>query len=307
MSKSCQYCPNEGDFLDSTEKRLHFLSQWHKTNVKRSYYGLCSLKYSEFTLLPVKAFLLQNESLPSFPHLPMQQDDSEADFVNLNSDSWIRFLNSFASTHETVNPLSQFPERVCVHRSLFSTEKCETISQEVIVATADKISTYIDLAFTFIYITAEEYFIRVVNYCVNRGEIKLVFSREKRTYSCRKKQGGSQLLRDKKGKIATSAGSMLRRENELSLIRDATSDIKSLKKEVAMQSYRHFIYISSHLKQYINLDELFEGNPCFCGRKFPSDLRSSDRYDSVNLIADLIVLGNWDNKIASNYDKVFIN
>ncbi|KGG52342.1 hypothetical protein DI09_186p20 [Mitosporidium daphniae] len=156
MSKSCQYCPNEGDFLDSTEKRLHFLSQWHKTNVKRSYYGLCSLKYSEFTLLPVKAFLLQNESLPSFPHLPMQQDDSEADFVNLNSDSWIRFLNSFASTHETVNPLSQFPERVCVHRSLFSTEKCETISQEVIVATADKISTYIDLAFTFIYITAEE-------------------------------------------------------------------------------------------------------------------------------------------------------
>jgi hypothetical protein len=37
-------------------------------------------------------------------------------------------------------------------------------------------------------------------------------------YTERRKQGGSQLLRDKSGKVAKSAGSQVRRQNELDLL-----------------------------------------------------------------------------------------
>ena len=289
--RSCQYCPGCYDFSDTTEKRMHFLTQWHKTNVMRQHHGLSVLTLEQFTILPLNAFCFEGEFISSFSSSQLEQHSRNDHSTNCVITPWVLFLNYFSSTNLDERPLSQFPKHFSIHRSLFYIDPDDGINQEAILDVANKITACPNLIFTFIYITAEEYVIQVVDYCINRREIQLVFTKKKRAGSCRKKQGGSQLIRDKKGKMPMSVGSMLRRNNELNLIRDAISDLKSLKQKGGMQAYRCFVHISNHLKQYVNLEEVFGNAGLLTICKYPFDLQKpNDQHDSIHLIRELISL-----------------
>lgn len=289
-SRTCLICPNLPDFIEPIEKRNHFLSQWHKTNVKRAHYNLSTLSNSHFQQLKNGLFTFENESI-SQTELDQDLSDTDSEYIKSSPiGPWISFLNLFAGGESNnAHPLCYFPEKFSIHSSVFELDKSESIFPETIFKTAERLSRHTEYYYGFIYITADLYSISVANY--GCSSIKWIFNETKKTYSCRKKQGGSQLLRDKKGKIATSSGSILRRENELSLVRSAVEKIKSINHVVGHSGFRLFISISSHLKEYVNLENIFEKsqlNNC----KYPSGLMS-DKTDPESLFKEMISLGKF--------------
>ena len=212
----CSICPSEETsysvFTLSGEKRIHFSSEWHKFNIKRSHQGHTELltlyEYDSLTEDGLNALLEEpvvgvGEIVEEFPTPPSREVltlFSLKGHPSIKCQVYTEILDPKELKKGVI-----IPERRDLLFSLLMKPQAWMI---VMLASG-----------RFYYSIYEN----ISGSCIKHGSIK--------TYVGRQKQGGSQLIRDKKSPVARSAGSQLRRENERKWIRALESTVESLKAE----------------------------------------------------------------------------
>lgn len=196
--KSCKYCPNV-TFDDLTEFREHHQTPWHIHNQ-----NLC---------------LRSKKPISEEEYLLCQASDSESD----DSDFWDEQEDEKledddeekASPLETFVKLSVGKNMFSIYRSLLFATKTESRSS---IVTTQQLRSFIQDAsnstWAMFLFKGGKIFIGLYSVHQDKFLKKKLFKK----YTERRKQGGSQLLRDKSGKVAKSAGSQIRRQNELDLL-----------------------------------------------------------------------------------------
>lgn len=201
---NCKFCPDAG-YNDAEEFREHHKSQWHSYNLSAKLKKkplLSANDYEEFqSVLNVSEG--DSDDWDESDEETIDSDDEDADGIRV--DSQVKFLLKDQS--------------YTLQRTLLFDSKQEYKSGKV---TLPMIKHFIHKAATskwaFFLIRSGRVYAAMFDLGKSEGE--LVLQKSFKRYTERRKQGGSQMLRDKSGKVANSAGSQLRRANEQALLKD---------------------------------------------------------------------------------------
>lgn len=201
--KDCKYCPG-ATFIDQDEFREHYQSAWHLHNQERV------LKKNRTAI-----------SLEHYEALPVEDSDSSDFWEEEEREDGDCGLSDEEEDEESlaISPILYFKveqDTFGIQRSLLFSSKHEyrkttTISVDLLKAFLTQASTS---TWTIIMIKSGRVFVGIYDLSTD----KFTHHRAIKKYTERRKQGGSQMLRDKSGKVGRSAGSQLRRKNEVDLI-----------------------------------------------------------------------------------------
>jgi hypothetical protein len=194
----CIICPSEETaycvFLTSGEKRAHFGSDWHKFNMKMHHNGHIELPtLAEFECLSEAAQdALLEEPVP-------EMDGIEEEPVTVRETFTIFSIKSNPSCSYSIYTEILHPkENRHVNES--------PTSQKSLLYELVKNPKY----WLILMVTSGRFYYAVFG----NAEGKFIKHGSCKAYVGRQKQGGSQLIRDRKSPVARSAGSQIRRENE---------------------------------------------------------------------------------------------
>lgn len=273
LLRMCKICPGDENveyYSGLPEKRSHASSSWHKTNVQRLYRNLAPLPFDRFA---DDAAL--RESVED-AHDDIRKDANtkgkcaSTDKGPVPGSQFIIIRNMLSSPDISgknalsLEGLSSFPSSFSVHRQIFSPKKHPDIN---IGDVFDMASTINKKYWAFIICRSGEYAIGIVHF-VSDTTKEWLLTKIGSSYTTRKRQGGSQLLRDKQGKVGFSAGSHMRRTNEISLLRDIRTFIKE-NKDLFDKCSLIFTSISPHLKEWIWAEETPLDRKDYRMRKIP--------------------------------------
>ncbi len=212
--KSCKYCPGIF-FMDADSFREHYKSGWHNHNQVNFLRNKAPLTLEEFEELST-VFSHESDSSDFWSEEEEDEADYEDDF-----------------TTEPISPLIQFrcaDKTYEIYRSLLSRDKHFHFDLQTIKSF---ISTASNSTWTLFLIKSGRVFAGVFDLRTERWSHKRTFKR----YTERRKQGGSQMLRDKSGKIAKSAGSQIRRQNEMELLKDVKDLMTDWQSAIRISQY----------------------------------------------------------------------
>lgn len=203
----CKICP-DASYDEADDFRAHHKSNWHCFNLRASLRKRPALTEVEFEAY-AEAVSDNDE----------ETDDEEYDqdqlTIESDDDDSVIFSNRVIFTCGSL--------KLSIYRSLLFKSKSEYRFTKV---TPMILGRFLQDAFAsswaFFLIKSGRVFAAIVQ--VKTGEI--THSKSFKRYTERKKQGGSQLLRDKSGKVAKSAGSQIRRANEQELLKEVATLLK---------------------------------------------------------------------------------
>lgn len=213
--RSCKYCPG-AVFDDQDEFRAHYQSPWHVHNQNLSLRSRPTIPFDLFQAIQS----IQEEASDSDDDYE-EEEESEAD--DESSDEEV----------EKVDPMVRFS---CSHRqyslcrSLLFQSKQEYRETPVSEALLRSFLLEASMATWALFLIKSG---RVFAGIYDHSSGQFVNKRSFKRYTERRKQGGSQLLRDKSGKVAKSAGSQLRRQNEQALLKDVEDLVKEWESELS--------------------------------------------------------------------------
>lgn len=215
----CTMCPSDEAsyclFNTAGEKRAHFSSEWHKFNTTMSHKGhLELLTPSEYGSLSEEARELLLDEPPV---------DIPADFAPMDEEA-----PSIDRESLTVFSLRRTPgKQYQIYTEILNPKE---LKKDVVVsAPRDLLFQLLTVpaSWLIILLTSGRFYYGIFDNttgkCTKHGALT--------TYVGRRKQGGSQLIRDRKAPVARSAGSQLRRENERKWIISIETVLNSLGKE----------------------------------------------------------------------------
>lgn len=212
IGRPCKYCPDI-DLESNEEFRKHYQTDWHNKNQELALKGRKPLSFEEYELLV------------------SMESSSDSDFWDEDSDEQDGDMSDDESLGP-VNPMINFlieKNKFGVYRKLLFGDKNEYRST---VVTTEVLRTFMEEAcqstWAIFLIKSGRLFAGIFD--VAKG--KFIRSKVMKKYTERRKQGGSQLLRDKSGKVGRSAGSQLRRKNETDLLADIEQLLTDWKEEL---------------------------------------------------------------------------
>lgn len=196
----CKYCPG-AIFEERAEFRAHYQTPWHIHNqnlVLKSKKALAEEDYDEFVEITAAQssdsdFWSEEEG--------EEEDDDEVNEKTLAASPLLKFK---CSDH-----LFEIQRRIIIG---------DKKSNHDLQMTSELLTNFIQhsLSSTWAIFLVKSGRVFIGIYSVKQG--KFTMKKSMKRYTERKKQGGSQMLRDKSGKVAKSAGSQLRRQNEVDLL-----------------------------------------------------------------------------------------
>jgi hypothetical protein len=213
---NCKFCPDAG-FHEAEEFREHHRSDWHNHNLSANLKKkplLTEGDYAEFQ----KALAACQSDSDEYEESGGESVDADAeDTEEVKIDSKIKF---------------QLKEQVySLHRTLLFDSKQDYKSGTVTLQLVkDFISRTSTSKWAFFLIRSGRVYAAIFDLSLPCAE--LILHKSFKRYTERRKQGGSQMLRDKSGKVAKSAGSQLRRANEVELLKDVERLMESWRKEL---------------------------------------------------------------------------
>lgn len=200
----CKVCPGAG-FNEADDFRDHHQSPWHTRNLQASLRGRSVLSEAEFMECEQRT-AAQGTAAESDWDSQEEADETEAadeDGAPQNVSEKVHF--SFRGTSMTV------------YRTLLFSTRQDYRSAEV---TAQLLRSFVLAAaratWAIFLVRSGRVFAAIYDLATDA----IVASKSFKRYTERAKQGGSQLLRDKSGQVARSAGSQIRRANEQALLKD---------------------------------------------------------------------------------------
>lgn len=206
--RTCKYCPG-AVFEDMDEFRAHHQTAWHCHNQDLSLRSKTAISLEEF------------ESIAG----NVSSSDSEENFWEESEEEGISAYDD--QDAGAIDPLVRFScggKGYSLYRSLLFSSKQEYRSNLVSDSfLKDFISAASTSSWALFLLKGGRVFAAIYDHTTQRFTKTKQFKR----YTERRKQGGSQMLRDKSGKVAKSAGSQIRRQNEQNLLRDVEDLVKN--------------------------------------------------------------------------------
>lgn len=198
--RACKYCPGAA-FSDQDEFRKHYQTAWHTHNQT-----LCLKSKQPVTEADFEAFSLA-------------LSDSESDFWE-EEDEEIEESDEDGDV-ASVSPTVEFAcgtDAFQMHRALLFSSKVEYRTAAV---TTEMVKRFISNASSSTWAIFLIKSGRLFGGIYDHASGSFTHTKTFRRYTERRKQGGSQMLRDKAGRVAKSAGSQIRRQNEVELLKVA--------------------------------------------------------------------------------------
>lgn len=209
----CTICP-QAHLPDAQSFRAHFKSGWHVSNIKAHQVQQRMLSQSEYEL-----------SI-SYPCTEETREDSQS------SSSEAEPQTFFGSPYIEFFKSTQSEEGYSVYKCiLMSADEIKKRDFEALGergAIRKRLATSVNTTWMVILIRSG----RVACAVYDNEECKIIVSKTFKRYTTRRKQGGSQLKKDSSSHSIRSAGALIRRENELLLIRDTKTLLNDWKKYV---------------------------------------------------------------------------
>lgn len=213
--RSCKYCPG-AVFDDQEEFRAHYQSPWHVHNQNLSLRSRPPVSWEVFEA--IQSIEDSSESSDDF----WEEGSGDEDELHGSDDEQAEHVDPLVSFHCNNRSFS-------LYRSLLFPSRQEY--RESIV-TADLLRSFIQAAshstWALFLIKSGRVFAGIYDHSTCKFTQKRTFKR----YTERRKQGGSQMLRDKAGRVAKSAGSQLRRQNEQALLREVEEVVREWEGEL---------------------------------------------------------------------------
>lgn len=198
--RSCKYCPDV-TFDDLAEFREHHRTPWHIHNQNLCLRSKKPVSEEEYQLCQCQSIDSESDDSDFW-------DEQEDEKLEDDEDEKASPLETFVKFSDGKNTLS-------IYRSLLFASKSESRSS---IVSTEQLRSFIQDAsnstWAIMLFKGGKIFVGIYSVSQDKFIKKKLFKK----YTERRKQGGSQLLRDKSGKVAKSAGSQIRRQNELDLL-----------------------------------------------------------------------------------------